>query len=178
MEFFEVLNNRRSIRQYENYEVSSDTLKLLIESAQKAPSWKNSQVSRYYAVNTSEKLEEVKEFLPEFNQNNTLNAGAYIISTVENGRSGFTREGDFASHLKDGFQYFDNGLQVENLCLSAQNLGLGTLIMGLYDEQKIREYFNIPESQIIVCVISVGKPAINPAMPTRKNIDEILTIIK
>ena len=177
MEFLEVLNNRRSIRQYENCEVSSDTIKILIESAQKAPSWKNSQVSRYYAVNTPEKLADIKEFLPEFNQNNTLNAGAYIISTVENGKSGFTKDGEFSSHLKDGFQFFDNGLQVENLCLSAQNLGLGTLIMGLYDEEKIREYFNIPNSQIIVCVISIGKPAINPTMPTRKNVDDILTIL-
>ena len=176
MEFLDVIKNRRSIRAYENCEISSETIKSLIEYAQKAPSWKNSQVSRYYAVNTPEKIAEVREFLPDFNKENTLNVGAYIISTVVHGRSGFAKDGSYSSHLKDGFQYFDNGLQVENLCLSAQNFGLGTLIMGLYDEQKIREYFNIPESQIIICVISIGKPAINPTMPTRKDINEILII--
>lgn len=177
MEFFEVLNNRRSIRNYENRPISTDIVRALVESAQKAPSWKNSQVSRYYAVNTPEKIEQFREFLPEFNKNNSSGAGAYIVSTVEDKISGFKADGSFASHLKDGFQYFDNGLQIENLCLSGYNLGLGTLIMGLYDEEKIREYFNIPSHQIIVCVVAVGIPAVKEIMPPRKEVDEILTII-
>ena len=177
MEFFEVVNNRRSIRKYEDRPISTDTIRALIETAQKAPSWKNTQVSRYYAINTPDKLNEFKQFLPDFNKANTENAGAYIVSTVENGISGFKSDGSFSSHLKDGVQYFDNGLQVENLCLSAYNLGLGTLIMGLYDEQAIRNFFNIPNSQIIVCVIAVGVPVVKATMPPRKSIDEILKVL-
>lgn len=177
MEFFEVINNRRSIRKYKEQNISNDTIKTLIESAQKAPSWKNSQVSRFYAVNTPEKLNEFFEFLPWFNQNSTKNAGAYIVSTVVNGVSGFNADGSYSTNLKEGYQYFDNGLQVENLCLTAHNLGLGTLIMGLFDEDKIREFFKIPKNEIIVSVISIGLPATNPTMPPRNNIDEILKIV-
>lgn len=176
MEFFEVVNNRRSIRKFAKEKVSSDIIKALIEVAQKAPSWKNSQVSRYYAAVSEEKINEVWQSLPEFNRNNTENAGAFIISTVKTNIAGMNMDGTYSSHLKDGFQYFDNGLQVENICLAAYNLGLGTLIMGLYDEPKIRSIFNVPNNEIIVCVIAVGVPDIEPTMPQRKPLDNILKI--
>lgn len=178
MEFFEVVNNRRSIRKFKEANISDDIIKALIETAQKAPSWKNSQVSKYYAVNTAEKINEFRDYLPWFNQSNTKNAGAYIVTTVVNGISGFNSDGTYSTNLKDGYQFFDNGLQVENLCLSAYNLELGTLIMGLFDEEKIRKMFAIPDNEIIVSVIAVGVPETNPNLPPRKNIDEILKILK
>ena len=177
MEFLDVINNRRSIRKYREGQVSNETIKKIIESAQKAPSWKNSQVSKFYAVNSPEKVEEFRSTLPWFNANNTQNAGAYIVSTVINGISGFNTDGKYSTKLKEGYQFFDNGLQVENLCLAAYNLGLGTLIMGLFDEQKIREICSIPETEIVVSVIAVGLPETNPPMPVRKNLDDVLKII-
>ena len=98
MEFENVVNERRSIRRFKDIKVDKNKILHMIETAQKAPSWKNSQVTRYYAVNTPEKIAEVREFLPDFNKENTLNAGAYIISTVEHGRSGFARDGSYSSH--------------------------------------------------------------------------------
>lgn len=174
MELNECINNRRSIRKYQNKSISRDVILEIIKSAQMAPSWKNSQVSRYYAVTSEEKLKMVKECLPEFNQNNVKDAPAIIITTVVNGRSGFDREGNYETHIKNGFQFFDNGLQVENLCLKAHDLGLGTLIMGLYDEAKIREILQIPEEQIIVAVLGLGYPDIEPSAPIRKDVEEIV----
>jgi len=174
MELYKCINERRSIRKYKDTPIENETIIKLIEAAQKAPSWKNSQVSRYYAISSADNKEKFKEFLPEFNQNNTENAGAYIVTTVVNKRSGFDRDGNYLSHLKDGFQYFDNGLQVENLCLTAHDMGLGTLIMGLYDESGIRDFLQIPETEIIVCVISVGEPDIEPTMPQRKDTNDIV----
>lgn len=173
MELQKVLEERRSIRKYEDKPVSRETVKELIQAAILAPSWKNSQVSRYYVAD-GEKKKELEKCLAEFNQNNVKDASVLIVSTVQNGRSGFERDGSYTTHLKDGFQYFDNGLQVENLCLKAQELGLGTLIMGIYDEEKIRAYFNIPEEHVIVCVISVGYPDIEPEMPKRKTVEDIV----
>lgn len=177
MELEKCINSRRSIRKYKQHKIENDVIYKLIKSAQKAPSWKNSQVSRYYAINSTENLLNFKKFLPEFNQNNTINAGAYIVSTVVNGRSGFDRDGNYLTHLKDGYQYFDNGLQIENLCLTANNLGLGTLIMGLFDETKIRDFLQVPKEEIIVCVVAIGKPDISPEMPIRKSVNDIVKII-
>lgn len=115
----------------------------------------NSQVSRYYVINTQEYKEKILNCLAEFNKENIKNAPVIIVSAIEKGISGFNKEGEYASHLKEGFQFFDNGLQVENLCLKAYELGLGTLIMGIYDSEKIREILNIPENQEIVAVIGI-----------------------
>lgn len=174
MELNECINTRRSIRKYQNKAISRDVILEIIKAAQMAPSWKNSQVSRYYAVTSEEKLKIVKECLPEFNKNNTKDAPAIIVTTVVNGRSGYDKEGNYVTHIKDGFQFFDNGLQVQNLCLKAHDLGLGTLIMGLYDEARIREILQIPEEQIIVAVLGLGYPDIEPITPQRKDIEEIV----
>lgn len=173
MELTKCMEERRSIRRYKKQPVDRDLIKQLIEAAILAPSWKNSQVSRYYAVDGDQK-DQFMACLPEFNQNNSKDASTIIVSTVVNGRSGFERDGSYTTHLKDGFQYFDNGLQVQNLCLKAYELGLGTLIMGIYDEQKIREFLSIPEGEVVVAVIAVGYSDIEPAMPKRKSVEDIL----
>lgn len=173
MELTKCMEERRSIRRYKKQPVDRDLIKQLIEAAILAPSWKNSQVSRYYAVDGDQK-DQFMAYLPEFNQNNSKDASTIIVSTVVNGRSGFERDGSYTTHLKDGFQYFDNGLQVQNLCLKAYELGLGTLIMGIYDEQKIREFLSIPEDEVVVAVIAVGYPDIEPPMPKRKSVEDIL----
>lgn len=176
MDFQNCITSRRSIRKYKETELDEETIKQLILSANLAPSWKNSQVSKFYTALSKTAREKVFNSLPTFNQNNTLNAGAYIISTVIDKKSGCDKDGNYATALESAYQYFDNGLAVENLCLQATNLGLGTLIMGLFDEKEIRNIFQIPQNEKIVTVIAVGNPDINPTMPTRKNLDEILQI--
>ena len=175
MELEQCINNRRSIRKYLNTPVEEEKIIKLIEAAQKAPSWKNSQVSRYYVVSTENNREKIFNCLPEFNKENIKNAPVIIVTTVIKNRSGFEKDGSYSTHLKEGFQYFDNGLQVQNLCLKAYDLGLGTLIMGLYDENKVREILNIPSEQEIVAIIGVGYFDGNHEMPKRKDLDSIVS---
>lgn len=140
MELNECINTRRSIRKYQEKAIDKEVILEIIKAAQMAPSWKNSQVSRYYVVTSEEKLKMVKECLPEFNQNNTKDAPALIVTTVVDKRSGFDRDGKYVTHIKDGFQFFDNGLQVQNLCLKAHDLGLGTLIRDYMMNKKLEKY--------------------------------------
>lgn len=178
MELKECLNGRRSIRNFKADKVARDDIEKMIEAAIMAPSWKNSQVSRYYVSDTSESTEEFLSCLPEFNQKSMANAPAVIVSTIVKNRSGFERDGSYSSHLKEGWQYFDNGLQIQNLCLKAYELGLGTLIMGIYDVDKVREFFNIPDEEEIVAVVAVGYAVEQPQTPKRKTVDEITKFYK
>lgn len=177
MEFTTCIRQRRSIRNYIDKPVEKEVLTKLIEAAQLAPSWKNSQVGRYYIAHTLENKAKAVGCLANFNQKNAENAAAIIVSTVVKNRSGFERDGSYSTHLKEGFQYFDNGLQVENLCLQAYELGLGTLIMGLYDEPALRDLFQIPADQDIVAVIAVGYYEEEPEMPKRKALEDISVFI-
>lgn len=174
MELTKCINGRRSIRKYKNEPISNETVTELIKAAQMAPSWKNTQVSRYYVAFSSEAKERIIEALPGFNKERVKGASAIIVTAVVDRIVGCDDDGNYITKLNDGFQYFDNGLQVENLCLRAHEMGLGTLIMGLYYEDKIREQFSIPDNQKIVTVVAVGHPDVSPEAPDRKPAEDIV----
>ena len=176
MELQTCIEQRRSVRKYKNQSVLRELIREIIKAATFAPSWKNSQVSRYYVAEGNAK-KELASYLGEFNGRNVQDAPVLIVSTVVNKRSGFTREGEYETHLKDGFQYYDCGMQSMNLCLKAHELGLATLVMGIYDEAAIRKLFNIDESQIIVAVTAVGYADGETSIPKRKSVDDI-TVFK
>lgn len=178
MELQKVLETRRSIRKYDaEKKVSEEQIKELIQAAILAPSWKNSQTGRYYAVTSEELLEKVRtECLPEYNANNVKDAPALIITTVVKNRSGYERSGEPTNELGNGWGLYDLGLANQNLILKATEMGLGTLVMGLRDEAKLREYLQIPETQIVASVIGLGYADIEPEMPRRKSVDDILVI--
>ena len=176
MELQTCIEQRRSVRKYKNQSVPRELIREIIRAATFAPSWKNSQVSRYYVAEGDTK-KELATYLGEFNGRNVQNAPVLIVSTVVDKRSGFTRAGEYETHLKDGFQYYDCGMQSMNLCLKAHELGLATLVMGIYDEAAIRKLFAIDESQIIVAVTAVGYADGETSMPKRKSVDDI-TVFK
>lgn len=176
MELQTCIEQRRSVRKYKNQSVPRELIREIIKAATFAPSWKNSQVSRYYVAEGNAK-KELASYLGEFNGRNVQDAPVLIVSTVVNKRSGFTRAGEYETHLKDGFQYYDCGMQSMNLCLKAHELGLATLVMGIYDEAAIRKLFDIDESQIIVAVTAVGYADGETSMPKRKSVDDI-TVFK
>ncbi len=176
MELQTCMEKRRSVRKYKTDSVSHEALREIIQAAIYAPSWKNSQVSRYYVLEGAVR-EEVQHYLPDFNARSVVDAPVLIVSTVVTKRSGFTRNGEYETHLKDGFQYYDHGMQAMNLCLKAEDLGLSTLIMGIYDEPEIRKCLDIPADQDIVCVIAVGYADNEPVMPKRKTVEDI-TVFK
>ncbi|MBQ7906849.1 MAG: nitroreductase family protein [Clostridia bacterium] len=174
MELTKAIYERRSIRQYTYKEVSDEEIKELVAAAQMAPSWKNTETARFYVAKSEKAISDVRGMLASFNKERTEGVGAFIVSTVVKGESGYVR-GE-PTHLGNGFECFDNGLAVENLLLKAYEMGYGTLIMGLYHEKEIREYFEIPDSEAIVVVIALGKADICPETPQRKELDSILTI--
>ena len=176
MELQTCIEQRRSVRKYKDQSVPRELIREIIRAATFAPSWKNSQVSRYYVAEGDTK-KELATYLGEFNGRNVQNAPVLIVSTVVDKRSGFTRAGEYETHLKDGFQYYDCGMQSMNLCLKAHELGLATLVMGIYDEAAIRKLFAIDESQIIVAVTAVVYADGETSMPKRKSVDDI-TVFK
>lgn len=176
MNLNEIMVGRRSIRSYkEGTTIEKSLLEELVKAAQLAPTWKNSQTGRYYIVVSPEKLEAVKNCLPEYNHNNCANAPALIVTAFEKTRSGFDREGNPDNECGDEWGAYDLGLQNQNLLLKATELGLGTLVMGLRDSEALRKELNIPDSQEVMSVISVGYADIAPEMPKRKELEKVAT---
>ena len=174
MELNELVAKRRSVRKYGEVKPSKEDIEEIIRCAQLAPSWKNSQTGRYYVALSEEAIKTVFEALPDFNQHSTVNA-AYIIATFKEKLSGAVREGQM-SEEGDLWGAYDLGLQNAYLLLKACELGYDTLIMGLRDTASLREYFSIPEDEIIMPVIAIGKRDGDVNFRPRKPIEEILKI--
>ena len=175
MELKNAIFGRRSIRKYAPCVVKREEIEELVACAQAAPSWKNSQSARFYVALSDEARASVRDGLASFNRERTENVGAFIVTTVVHGISGYMGDGS-CTHLGNGFECFDNGLAVQNLLLRAHEMGYGTLIMGLYKENKLREILGIPDLENIVTVIALGKADVSPEMPERNEIKDILKV--
>ena len=173
MELQEALQQRSSIRKYKKKDVSKEDIQAMIEAANLAPSWKNSQVILYYVVQTPDTLNQIKQTLPEFNYNNVVDAPVLIVSCIVINRSGYERNGEASNEIGNGWGCYDCGLHDMNLILKATELGLSTLIMGIRDAKRIKEILNIDDNQMVLSVIAVGYGDIQPQMPQRKSVDEM-----
>ncbi len=174
MELTQAMETRRSTRGYQpGRPVNREDLEALLLAAQQAPSWKNSQTGRYYVITSPEMLARVKTgCLPERNAKNCADAPALSVVAFEKGLAGFT-EGVADNESGDQGGAYDLGLQCQNLMRKATQLGLGTLVMGPRYGDALRALLNIPDSQQVMAVISVGYPAVEPKKPRRKELEEI-----
>ena len=170
MEFAAVLSERRSVRKYSSAP-SHEELAEILGAARMAPSWKNSQTTRWYAVESPEKLEQLRLALHAVNQQKAANADL-IVSTYVRDIAGFTN-GKPDNEVGNGWGAYDLGLHDAYLILAAKDAGYDTLIMGLRDADKVRPILGIPEEEEILSVIAIGKRAEEPALRPRKPLEDI-----
>lgn len=175
MDFQKLVEERRSIRKYQpGVVITQEEMKEMIACAQEAPSWKNSQTGRYYAVLSQEGMNQLKkEALPAFNAQSSENAAALVVTTFEKTRAGFSREGVADNELGDEWGAYDLGIQNSYFVLKAQEMGYDTLIMGIRDGEALRRILSIPDSQEVVAVIAVGKRVEDAMKPKRKDVADI-----
>lgn len=177
MNAVECIKGRRSIRKFTDQAIEHSILEEVIETASYAPSWKHSQTIRYIAVEGELKNRIGSECTSTFPNNGAIicNAPLLIAVTVIKGRCGYERDGSFTTHRGDTWQMFDAGVASEAFCLAAFEKGLGTVIMGIFDEDKIVDLLEIPEDRELVALIPVGYPAEEPVAPKRKPVSDLLS---
>lgn len=176
MEMNNCILTRRSIRKFLDKPVDHATLEQVIATAAYAPSWKNTQISRYIAIEDRAVLDAIcRDFLPEHNANIVSGAPMLIAQTFIKGRSGFERDGSYTTQRKDGWQHYDCGIAAQTFCLAAHEAGLGTVIMGIFPHEELGAFLNVPEDQELMALIAVGYPADQPPAPKRKDVETLLT---
>ena len=177
MELQEAIRTRRSVRQFTDEKVPHALLEQVVELAAWAPSWKNTQISRYLAIEDPAVLAEIcARYVPEFNARIIGGCKTLVVQTFVKARSGFERDGSFSTDREDGWQHYDCGIAAQTFALAAHDLGLGSVILGIFDRKSLEEYLQIPEDQEIMALIPVGFPAApNGPGPKRKGAAELLS---
>ncbi len=183
MEVLKAIEDRRSIRMFKNEEPPKEMIEDILNCGRLAPSAKNRQpwyfvITRNaikdkiadlminYTINNDETIERVKMGYP-----NSVNPTANVIKMAPILILIF-KEKD------DNWLIGDNlsiGACVQNMCLRATDLGLGSLWIRdtVYVAEEIAKLVNHSNMELN-CAIALGYAKESPKQRPRKNLDEIV----
>ncbi len=179
MEAVECIKTRRSVRKFTDEKVPVDIVRDIVELASYSPSWKNTQVIRYTLVEDEAVIAKIAaEGVMDFplNQKTVSRAKQLMVITKKDGICGFEKDGTASTSKGAEWEMFDAGIASQTFCLAAHDKGVGTVILGIFDDAKVGEIVGIPEGQTVATVIVMGYPAFAPDMPPRKAVDDIFTV--
>jgi nitroreductase len=178
MDVFEAIRTRRSVRKYLDTKVETEKLEAVLAAVRMAPSWANYQCWRMVVVQDRAVQQRMSElsyvesfFAPKGYKANPskkalAEAPVVIVLCADPSQSGRLWE--------QNYYLVDSGIASENLMLAARAQGLGTVFVGVYDEEKVKQLLNIPASIRIVGLFPLGYPAEDKKEgPSRKPLSEI-----
>lgn len=174
----DLIKTRRSVRRYTDEVVSRELMTEIIDLAKNAPSWKNTQTVRYNVIYDAELIARIKdEALLDFEGNiKTLaQCQCLVVLSQVNKRCGYERDGSFTTSKGDRWEMFDAGIAAQTFCLSAWEKGVGSVILGIFDDAKVADIIGLAEGQTVVALIPVGFPKFTPDAVPRKSTEELIS---
>lgn len=156
MKFIELIKLRQSDRKYQSNPIEADTLNRCLEAARLAPSASNSQPWTFVVVTDPDLKEKVAH--QTFDKVVTFNkfvvqAPAMVVMVLEKPKL-VTRIGGAIKSMQ--YPMIDIGIAAEHFCLQAAEEGIGTCMLGWFNEKPIKQLLNIPQKKSIGLIISVG----------------------
>lgn len=174
--FLSLASKRQSDRAFDaDRPVEKEKLERILEAAWLAPSACNAQPWHFIVVDdpelknkladaTSDKIVGINHF--------TKQAPVHILIVKES--ENFTA--GFGSLVKNkDFAQVDIGIAAAHICLAAEDEGLGTCIVGWFNESKMRKLLNIPSRKRVMLDIVVGYSTQPDRPKKRKEKDKVIT---
>lgn len=158
MNFQELINIRQSVRKYCDKTVEPEKIEQILEAVHLAPSACNSQPWRIIIADEPELKNEVAKatFSKTINFNKfAVEAPVIAVLVIEKAKL-IAQIGGSIKNME--YPQIDIGIAAAHFCLQAAELGLGTCMIGWFDEKKIKELLAIPKNRKIGLVITVGYP--------------------
>ncbi|MBM4350732.1 MAG: nitroreductase [Deltaproteobacteria bacterium] len=174
MDLMEAIKGRRSIRKYKPDPVPEEVLRTILDAVRWSPSWANTQCWEVVVVKDQQVKSELAGTLVKTNPalSSMTDAPVVLVLCGKKGISGF-KKGEAAT-VKGDWLMFDTGIAMQTLCLTAHSLGLGTVVVGLFDHKKAEEILRVPQDREVVALTPLGYPAAEGVTPKRKEISEFV----
>ncbi len=179
METLSAIKTRRSIRKYADQPVEPEKLQAVLEAVQQAPSWSNQQCWHLVVVTDQETREQISElsFVESFfatygyktnpAQKALTQAPVVIVACAVPSRSGALNY--------QPYYLTDMGIAAQNLMLAAHDLGLASVFVGVFDEEKLKTLLGIPAEIRVVGLFPLGYAAVEAkGGPARKALDDFV----
>ncbi len=163
-ECIRLLFERVSIRKFRSDDIDDDTLKLILEAGNAAPSAGNLQARDFVVVRSEEKkLKLAKAALKQM-----FIAEAPVVVVV---CANYPRSVRVYGQRGKLYAEQDATAAVENILLAVTALGLGAVWVGAFDEEEVAEILDLPEYVRPIAIIPIGYPAEKPGRRERYPIE-------
>jgi len=160
----ETIRNRGSIRRYRRQPIRGEDLDKILEAARLSQSAGNRQPWEFVVVDDSEMKNRLVDVAG--NQEFVAEAGAVIVCLADPSTS--AKVGPFEGYL------IDVAIAIENMVLTAWDLGIGSCWIGAYSEPGLKRLLGIPDKLRVASLLTLGYPAEKPAVKRRKRLEEIV----
>lgn len=177
--FYNLVQNRQSDRAYDTRPVDREVILRIIEAARLAPSACNAQPWHFIVVDEPElknKLADAAASRVLGINHFTKQAPVHIVIVMEPANL----NSNFGSFVKGKtFPLIDIGIAAEHICLAAKAEGLGSCMLGWFDEPAVKKLLDIPKSRRVPLIITLGYPANDEVrQKRRKDFNEIVSFNK
>ncbi|WP_202319731.1 nitroreductase family protein [Archaeoglobus neptunius] len=159
-ECLDLIFRRVSIRKFGGGDVDDETLGLILEAANAAPSAGNLQARDFVVVRN----EETKKRLAKAALNQMFISEAPVVIVV---CANYPRSMRVYGERGRLYAEQDATASIENILLAVTALNLGAVWVGAFDEEEVAEILNLPESVRPMAIIPIGHPAESPGRRNR-----------
>ena len=152
----ELIIRRQSDRKYSNKAVETEKLERIIEAGRMAPSACNAQPWKFVVATEPLVISELAEAASgRLLGMNSFVGQASVLIVIVREQPNFSSKVGGTIKRKD-YSHIDIGIATENICLQAIAEGIGSCILGWFDEKQVRKILNIPSSKRVELIISLG----------------------
>jgi nitroreductase len=148
MSLLDVILRRRSIRRYENKDISEEVLQQILETGRQAPSAANRQPIHFVIVNDHDTLKILCDTL---------------------------FSADIKSLLTGKWAIVDTTIAMQNMVIAAWTFGIGSCWIGACNEEKVKGLLKIPDKWKVVALVTLGYPAEQPKPRKKKSFEEMFS---
>jgi nitroreductase len=170
--FKDLLLKRQSDRKYSSKKVEEEKILSCLEAGRLSPSACNSQPWSFVVIDQEPVLQQAQKRIATMGMNRFVKQVPVLIAIVLE-KPNFTAS--IGSVIKDKeYPLLDIGIATNNICMQATELGLGSCILGWFDEKGLKQLLDVPESKRIPLVIALGYPTTVTRNKIRKPMKEII----
>jgi nitroreductase len=171
----ELIVSRQSDRKYSNKPVEEEKLERILEAARMSPSACNAQPWKFIVVTDPDLIKALAEAASaRILGMNTFVVQAMAIIVVVREKPNFSSKIGGTIKSKD-YSLIDIGIASENICLQARAEGIGSCMIGWFDEDSVRKILGIPGKKRVELLITLGYSLSDQRTKKRKPREEVIS---
>jgi nitroreductase len=174
----DLIISRQSDRKYSDKPVEKEKLDRIIEAGRMSPSACNAQPWKFIVINDPDLVLKIAEAASaKLIGMNSFVAQAQVILVIVREKPNMSSKVGATIKNKD-YSLIDIGIATESICLQAKADGIGSCIIGWFDERQIRKLLGIPKSKRVELIITLGYSLSDQREKKRKSAGETVSYNK